>query len=205
VDPDRETLGESVVLWLGEAIPKQGLADQDESERALAIEVVGGQEPEILEGVVGEQVGLVDEQDGAFWEPTEVGDQGRGGLALEAGGAEPGGGGDLGDEPEGADGGQTDVEDVVAGGVEGAGEERGGGALATAALADQEGGCIAADGEAETLEGVRERRVAEQAGSRGCLGEGDVSEPEVVLKRSGHGLGPFLVRTRTRCALIASR
>lgn len=130
---------------------------------------------------------------------------GGGGLTLEAGRLDAGGDGDLREEAEGVDGGQGDVEDVVAGGVEGAGEERRGGALAAATVGDEEGGAIALDGAAEAVDGLEQGGVTEQARLGGSLGEGEVLESEVFLQRRGHERGPFSVRIRTRCAWRASR
>ncbi len=93
-------------LGFGETLAEQRRPDEDEGEGAAAIEVIGGEQPEVFEGVVGEEMTLVDEQDGAFGQAAEVGDEGGGRGALEAGGAEPAERGEVGDEAEGADRGE---------------------------------------------------------------------------------------------------
>jgi hypothetical protein len=144
-----DALREGVVAWLGEAIAQEGLADEDEGEGTFSIEVVGGQEAEILEGVVGEEVGFVDEEDGAFWESAEVSEEKRCGFAFEAAGFEAGGGADGCEESEGADGGQREREEVVVGRVEGASEEGEGGRFTAAAFGDEECDRVTGEGESE--------------------------------------------------------
>src|SRR4030067_848171 len=116
-------------------------------------------------------MGLIDEQDRALGQAAEVGDEGGGGRALEAGGAEPAEHGEVRDEAEGAGGGERDGEDVVAGGIEALGEEREGRAFAAAALGDEAGDRVAGEGEAEAFEGGLEGRGAQRRGRGGGPGE----------------------------------
>jgi hypothetical protein len=204
-EPDAEALREGIVLGFGEALFEQRLPDEDEGEGAPAIQVIGGEQPEIFERGVGQEMGLIDEQDRALGQAAEVGDEGGRGGALEARGAEPAERGEVGDEAEGADGGERGGEDVVAGGLEALGEQGEDRAFAAAALGDEAGDRVAVEGEAEALEGRLEGRMAQQRGRGRGLGERDVGEAEVVFE-GGHGVvGPFLVRSRTRCAVRASR
>ncbi len=76
------------MLWLVESLTQQRLADEHQGEGAAAVEVASGEEAQILEGVVGEHVCLVDQEDGAFGQATQMGDEACGGVALEAGRAQ---------------------------------------------------------------------------------------------------------------------
>jgi hypothetical protein len=77
------------VLGLGEALLEERLADEDEGEGTAAIEVIGGEQAEIFQRVVGEKMTLVDQEDGALGQAAEVSDQGGGRGALEARRTEP--------------------------------------------------------------------------------------------------------------------
>jgi len=108
------------------------------------------------------------------------------------------------DEAEGADGGQREGEDGVAGRIEALGEEGERRALATAALGDEAGDRVATEREVEALEGVLQRRMAQQGGLGGGLGERGLGETEVVFE-GAHGVLAPVVRSRTRCVVRASR
>ncbi|MFN7974518.1 MAG: hypothetical protein U0166_19555 [Acidobacteriota bacterium] len=79
---------------------------------------------------------LVDEDERAFGEPTEMGEERSGGFGLEATAANASGGAEAREEAERADGGHRGGDGVVAGDVEGTCEEAKRGALAGAALGD---------------------------------------------------------------------
>ena len=193
------------MLGFGEPLFEQWLADEDEGEGTAAIEVIGGEQPEVFQRIVGQEMTLVDQEDGALGQAAEVGDQGGGRRALEARGAEPAERGDVGDEAERADGGQGHGEDVGAGGVEAFGEEGEDGALATAALGDEAGDGIAVQREAEALEDRVEGSVPQQRRLGRGFGERGVAQAEGLFEGGHGGADPFLVRSRTRCAVSASR
>jgi hypothetical protein len=204
-EADAEALGERGVLGFGEPLVEQRLADEDEGEGAAAIEVIGGEQPEVFEGVVGPEMTLVDQEDGALGQAAEVGDQGGGRRTLEACGAEPAERGDVGEEAEGADSGQGHGKAVIAGGGEAFGKEGEDGALATAALGDEAGDGIAVQREAEVFEDRVEGGGPQQRGLGRRFGERGVTQAEVLFEGGPGGADPCLVRSRTRCAVSAAR
>jgi hypothetical protein len=76
-EPDAEALGVGIVLGFAEALFEEGLPDEDEGEGAPAIKVIGGEEPEVFEGGVRQEVRFVDEEDGALWAGRGGGRGGR--------------------------------------------------------------------------------------------------------------------------------
>ena len=77
------------MLWLVESFPQQRLTDERQGKGTAAVEVASREEAQILEGVVGKQVGFIDEEDGAFGQAPQMGDEPCGGIPLEARGSQP--------------------------------------------------------------------------------------------------------------------
>ena len=96
-DADADPLGQGLVPGLGQPVPQQRLAAEHQGERAPPVEVVGGEQAQVLQGIVREQVGLVDDQDDPSRQAAQVAEQGRGGIPLEPPGLQAQGGGDVGD------------------------------------------------------------------------------------------------------------
>ena len=204
-DAHADALGESPVAGLGKPVTEEGLAAEDHGEGAASVEVVGGEQAEILQGVVGEQVGLVNEQDGASGEGTQMTDEGRSSLAFEPPGFQPDRGSDSGEQAEGREGGQGEDHEVVVRGVEGLGEQGKGGGLAASALGDQECDGVAFEGETQAGEDLLEPAVVEDGLVGGHPREGLGGEAEVLLE-GGHPFSPLgvgglgfagMVRART--------
>lgn len=78
-----DALGERVVERLGEALAQQRLASEHEGERTLLVEAVAGEQPEVLEGIIGHQVRIIDDDQRALGEAAAVRDEFVGRLALE--------------------------------------------------------------------------------------------------------------------------
>ncbi len=119
---------------LGEPIAQQRLTGEDQSEGALAIEVVGGEQAQVFEGGVGQEMRFIDEQDRALGDGAQRPDERRGGFALEASRTQAEGDADRCEQAEGAEGGQGDGDDLVTGGIQRASEEGRRGGLAAAAV-----------------------------------------------------------------------
>jgi hypothetical protein len=63
---------------------KKRLAGEDEGEGAFPVEAIGGEQAQVLERIVGEEMRFIEDDDGAFGKATQVGDKIVGGLAFEA-------------------------------------------------------------------------------------------------------------------------
>jgi hypothetical protein len=204
-EPDAEALGEGIVLGFAEALFEEGLPTRTRAKGLRRSKSSAVRSRRSSREASGKRCASSMRRTVRFGQAAEVGEEGGGGGALEAGGPEPAERGEVRDEAKGADGGQREGEDVVAGGIQGLGEEGEGRALAAATLGDEAGDGVAAEGEAEALEGPVEGGVAQERGLGGGLGERGVREAEVLFE-GGHGvIGPLLVRSRTRCVVRASR
>src|SRR5438270_13950124 len=83
-------LRKGVVLGLTKTVAEQGLAAQDLGEGAGLVEAVAHEQAEVLQGGIGQKLGLMEEYDGWLGEAAGVGEQVMGGLAVGAVGAEAG-------------------------------------------------------------------------------------------------------------------
>ena len=101
---DGEALLQRSELGLGEGVAQRRLTDQEEGKRRSAVEVEIGQQPEVVEGIAGEAVGVVEDEDLGTVGACELVEDGLGGLGRGAFGTEAVADGELADEAERAAG-----------------------------------------------------------------------------------------------------
>ena len=169
----------------GEAAAQLGEADEDQAHAVLGVHGEVGQQAEVLEDVVSQMVGLVDDEDGQL--PgllCEAGDlgpdrvMGRGAGPLDGEAELPGDG--LVDVEHVA-GGERDVVDTVEAGVELVGEVAADGCLAGPDLAGEHTDAAQFDQVAEPGLGLAagvglEQLVGFRGGLEGQAGEGEVAQ-----------------------------
>ena len=173
---------------------ERGLAEKYCGERGFGVEPVIGQQPQRFQGIVGEEVGLVDAQDGDAAPFGCFGGQRVAGLRDEGGVVEAGPpaerGHDVVVDATGGDGGVGDVDQVVAGGFGAVDGGAGGDGLADADLAGDHGDAAGGDAVADAGGGLGVIAAAEQhAGCQGAA-EGHGGEAEIGLDLIQHD-GPF--------------
>ena len=93
-------------------------------------------------------------------------------------------------QAERAQGGEGEGDQLVAGGVQGLGEQGQGRGLAAAALGHQQGDGVPLQGEVELGEDLLQALVVEDGLLRGHPGKGLAGEAEMLLQR-GHGWPPL--------------
>lgn len=108
---------EGAITAQGETIAKLGEDDEDEREERAAVPVVVEQDMEVVEGVLVQEVGLVEEEDGMDALAGELLDVGRHGVEEVAGGGRQAEGeAELAVEVAAGEGGVVGVGQAVAGG-----------------------------------------------------------------------------------------
>jgi len=155
-----DALIEGVMRRLGETIVERGVACQEEQEGAFAVEVGDGEEAQVLNGVVGQLVGFVEDQEVLAFVGHEVIRERDGGLSSGAQRADAGFAGQDVDQAEGSDGAVGEVVDHPAVALLFAGEFAEQEAFAAAGLGDEDCDAVEFDGEAEAAEGLLEAAMA---------------------------------------------
>lgn len=144
----------------------------------------------MLELVVGEQVGLVNDEDDLFAAFVVLGGEQFGGLADQGGPVEPGFGAEAGDEvvvdPAGADHGVGQVDDGVAGRIQRGDGCSGGDGLAGADLAGEHADGLLVDEPAQPGDGFFVAGRGEQLGGRQVTAERVAGQAEVGLQLLDH-------------------
>ena len=181
-----EALGERFVHRHGEAAPELGQPDQDEAQALLGIHGEVGQQAEVLEHVVAQMMGLVDDQPPAAAWPSVTRRETSLRIAWRAVARErstgrPSSPCDLLVDVEHVAGGERDVVDAVEPRVEPGGEVAADGGLARADLAGEQADAAQADEMAEPGLGLAAGRGLEQPVGLGRGLEGQAGQGEVLL------------------------
>ena len=174
----------------GEALPEARLAAEDQGEGAAPVELVGGEQAKVLQGLIGEEMRLVDDQDLRRGRLRRWPRRAAAVSPLKRLGLQPEGGGDVGDQAERAQGGEGEGDELVAGGVQGLGEQGQGRGLAAAAVGHEQGDGVPLQGEVQPGDDLLQALVAEDGLLGGDPWEGLLGEAEVLLE-GRHGWSPF--------------
>ena len=181
--------GQGAELHLG---GQGGLAQHDGGERGFGVELVVGQQPQCLQGLVAEQVPLIDTHDGHPSAFGVFGGQRVTGLGHQRGVVEAGFAAQRGDhvviDAPRADGGVGDVDEVVAGGFGAVDRGAGGDGLADPDLAGDDGDAAAGDAVGDAGCGLGVIVGAEQHPGRQGATEGHGGEAEERLDLVQHGV-----------------
>ena len=179
-----QALGEGLVDAHGETAAQFGEADEEQAQAVLGVHGKVGEEPEVLEHVVAQMVGLVDDEHGELLGlADEAGDFGAD-LAVGGGAGAHGGEAEFPGESlvhvQDGSGRKGDIEDRIEAGMQGGGDAAAEGGLAAAGLAGEQAEAAQFEEVEEAGFGLAGGLGEEQLVGVGEAGEGEAGEGEVL-------------------------